>query len=109
MKTALFSTGHGHAHGDHAHSHGGGPLGWLATVFHWHGHEHQEGAHPAAHEQQARHGIQEGLGPERSLAVGGHHPGPHLELPEHADGHRHRDVERPAAPPHGPTVRPWDA
>ena len=35
MKSGSFSTGHGH-------SHGGGPLGWLATVFHWHGHEHQE-------------------------------------------------------------------
>ena len=26
----------------HRHSHGGGPLGWVAAVFHWHGHEHQE-------------------------------------------------------------------
>ncbi len=43
---------HGHHHGhDHTHdhaghghgnSHGGGPLGWIATVFHWHGHEHKE-------------------------------------------------------------------
>lgn len=28
--------------GGHRHSHGGGPLGWLSTLFHWHGHEHQE-------------------------------------------------------------------
>lgn len=42
MKSGLFSTGHGHSHGAHAHAHRGGPLGWLATVFHWHGHEHQE-------------------------------------------------------------------
>lgn len=35
---------HGHAHShdhEHGHSHGQGPLGWLATVFHWHGHDHQ--------------------------------------------------------------------
>jgi len=25
----------------HRHHHGGGPLGWLQTVFHWHGHEHE--------------------------------------------------------------------
>jgi cation diffusion facilitator family transporter len=40
MKAGIFSSGH--SHGGHSHSHGGGPLGWLATVFHWHGHEHQE-------------------------------------------------------------------
>jgi cation diffusion facilitator family transporter len=34
--------GHSHDHGhEHGHSHGKGPLGWLATVFHWHGHDHQ--------------------------------------------------------------------
>jgi cation diffusion facilitator family transporter len=37
MKTGIFSIGQGHGH-----SHGGGPLGWLAAVFHWHGHEHRE-------------------------------------------------------------------
>jgi cation diffusion facilitator family transporter len=26
----------------HGHSHRGGPLGWLATIFHLHGHEHAE-------------------------------------------------------------------
>ena len=26
----------------HGHSHGGGPLGWLAAIFHLHGHEHAE-------------------------------------------------------------------
>lgn len=26
----------------HGHTHGSGPLGWIATVFHWHGHEHAE-------------------------------------------------------------------
>lgn len=28
--------------GTHGHSHGGGPLGWLAAIFHWHGHEPQD-------------------------------------------------------------------
>lgn len=28
--------------GSHGHSHGGGPLGWLTAVFHWHGHENTE-------------------------------------------------------------------
>jgi cation diffusion facilitator family transporter len=28
--------------GSHGHSHGGGPLGWLAAIFHWHGHDHHE-------------------------------------------------------------------
>lgn len=32
---------HGHDHG-HSHSHGGGVFGWIATVMHWHGHEHVE-------------------------------------------------------------------
>jgi cation diffusion facilitator family transporter len=39
---SLTTQSHGHSHGAHSHSHGGGPLGWLATVFHWHGHEHAE-------------------------------------------------------------------
>lgn len=36
MKAKLFQTT------PHGHAHGGGPLGWLATVFHWHGHDHAE-------------------------------------------------------------------
>ena len=30
--------GHGHQHGPSGHQHGGGPLGWLAAIFHVHGH-----------------------------------------------------------------------
>ncbi len=33
---------HGTSNKSHGHSHGGGPLGWLAAIFHLHGHEHQE-------------------------------------------------------------------
>jgi|GEM_PF-1080486 len=30
---------HDHDH-DHSHDHGSGPIGWIRTVFHWHGHDH---------------------------------------------------------------------
>jgi cation diffusion facilitator family transporter len=36
MKLDVFQAG------THGHSHGGGPFGWLAATFHWHGHQHQE-------------------------------------------------------------------
>lgn len=36
MIARLFQTN------SHGHSHGSGPLGWIATVLHWHGHEHAE-------------------------------------------------------------------
>ncbi len=36
MRSDIFQSG------THGHSHGGGPLGWLAAIFHWHGHAHQE-------------------------------------------------------------------
>ena len=31
----------GKSAGSHGHSHAGGPLGWLAAIFHLHGHEHE--------------------------------------------------------------------
>lgn len=35
--------GHSHDHGDgHSHSHGTGIVGWFQTIFHWHGHSHQQ-------------------------------------------------------------------
>ncbi len=39
----------------HGHSHAGGPLGWVAAIFHLHGHEHAEhevGADPAFKTQE---------------------------------------------------------
>ncbi|MDQ3655310.1 MAG: cation diffusion facilitator family transporter [Chloroflexota bacterium] len=33
---------HNPSSGSHGHSHGGGPLGWLAAIFHLHGHKHPE-------------------------------------------------------------------
>jgi cation diffusion facilitator family transporter len=38
-------SGHAHDdsdHGEHQHDHDGGPLGWLASLLHLHGHEHGE-------------------------------------------------------------------
>lgn len=35
---------HDHGDHDHDHDHGGGPLGWIASVFHLHGHTHSHGA-----------------------------------------------------------------
>ena len=39
MANAL--TRHSPSSGSHGHSHPGGPLGWLAAIFHLHGHEHE--------------------------------------------------------------------
>ena len=33
---------HGHDHHHHDHEHGHGPIGWLKTVFHFHGHSQQQ-------------------------------------------------------------------
>lgn len=34
---------HSHDHGDgHTHDHGPGIIDWFQTVFHWHGHSHQQ-------------------------------------------------------------------
>jgi hypothetical protein len=57
-------------------------------------------------EQGGRHGIQDGLRPQRSLAVGRGEPPPRLQLPEGADHRRDGEVERPVPARHGPKVRP---
>lgn len=39
------SHGHSHGHGhDHDHDHGSGLWGWINTIFHLHGHSHQQAA-----------------------------------------------------------------
>lgn len=39
---AFMSANHQRRPGSHGHHHNGGPFGWLATIFHLHGHEHEE-------------------------------------------------------------------
>jgi len=36
------SQNHDHNHDDHDHHHGGGLWGWISTIFHLHGHSHQQ-------------------------------------------------------------------
>ena len=58
----------------------------------------------STHQKHGRHGIQQRLHPQRTLAVRRPDAPPHLELAKHPDRHRDGDVERPVLAAHVSTV-----